>query len=178
MYHYNTFRFMSRSLLFLALVLSVAAVPIVEGDAGPASVRSRDSTSIPNPLDYAPDTSKDEFPPYPPIRNTDGSNITAQNLRGVRLFGWRGCSSPDVKTISESFDDFEKLAKQEALWKDIDWNSPAAKEIWGHGTGNKGVSDERKTQIKREHIAPYLRTMIDIADLSFRDLSSRRASSL
>ncbi len=156
MYSSITPHFLARGLLVLATAFCVSAVPIVEGDTKPTSVRPRDSTSTPNPLDYPPDTSKDPFPPYPPMKNTDGSNITVQNLRGVRLFGWKGCSSPDVKTISDSFDDFEKLAKQEALWKSIDWNSPAAKEIWGKGAGNKAVTDDRKTQIQRDYMPPNL----------------------
>jgi hypothetical protein len=134
----------------LLTISHVTAVPITEGDNEPTSVRPRDSASTPNPLGYAPDTSKDPFPPYPPMRADDGKNITVENLRGVRLYGWTGCSSPDVKTITESFDDFEKLAKQEALWKIIDWDSPAARDIWGHGTGNKAVTDERKKQIQRK----------------------------
>jgi hypothetical protein len=137
--------------LFILVTLScISAVPITEVDGEPTSVRPRDATSTPNPLDYAPDTSKDPFPPYPPMKGDDGNNVTVENLRGVRFYGWTGCSSPDVKTITESFDDFQKLAKQEALWKNIDWDSPAARDIWGHGTGNKAITDERKKQIQRK----------------------------
>jgi hypothetical protein len=136
-------------LLFLAAVLCVGAISITEDEVEPTSIRPRDSISTPNPLDYAPDTSKDPFPPYPPMQNADGSNITVQNLRGTRLFGWKGCSSTDVKLITEAYNDFQILAKQEALWKNIDWNSQAVKDIWGHGEGRKALTDERKTQIQR-----------------------------
>ena len=88
------------------------------------------------------------------LQDSEGSNLTAPNLRGVRLFGWKGCLPPAVKSIREAYDDFQKLAKQKALWEDIDWESQAAKEIWGHGSGNKAVTDDRKKQIQREYMPP------------------------
>lgn len=151
MYSSITFHFLYCGLFILLTVFCVTAVPILENDAADInSIFSRDNASVPNPLDYAPDMSGDEFPPYPSMSNSDGSNITAQNLRGVRLFGWKGCSTPDVKTISDAFDDFEKIATIEALYKNIDWTAQAATDIWGHGSGNKAVTDARKAQIQRE----------------------------
>jgi hypothetical protein len=47
--------------------------------------------------DYAPDFSKDSFPPYPDLKNPDGSNITVQNLRGVHLFGWKAAIVQKVR---------------------------------------------------------------------------------
>lgn len=41
----------------------------------------------PSIWDYAPDFSNDPFPPYPPVKNPDDSNITIENLRGTRLYG-------------------------------------------------------------------------------------------
>lgn len=170
-------RLLACGLLILAMALCVVAVPVFEKDAEPNIIHQRDSSSAPNPLDYAPDISKDEFPPYPPIQNSDGSNITAQNLRGVKLFGWTGCSSSDVKTISDAYDDFQTLAKQEALWKNIDWNSQAAKDIWGHGGGNTAVTDDRKKQIQRECIPPKVSFRFLKRLTSPRNLQSSRASS-
>ena len=69
-----------------------------------------------------------------------GSPIDAKNWRGTRLFGWKGCDSGAKDTVVEAWNDFAKIASQEGLYKNIDWNSQAAKDIWGHGTGNKAIS--------------------------------------
>ena len=42
-----------------------------------------------------------------------------------------------------------ELACCEGLYKNIDWDSRAAREIWGHGTDNKAIPDDVKDQIKR-----------------------------
>lgn len=38
----------------------------------PDTLLPRQSNANPNPLDYAPDFSKDPFPPYPAVKNPDG----------------------------------------------------------------------------------------------------------
>lgn len=101
-----------------------------------------------DPWDHAPDFSKDPFPPYPPLKNPDGSNITIENLRGTRLFGWKGCSSSDSKAIAEAFDDFHKLA--DPLASNLDWSAEPAADFWGRNNGPNRVPDERRTQIQRE----------------------------
>jgi len=80
--------------------------------------------------DYAPDFSKDSFPPYPDLKNPDGSNITVQNLRGVHLFGWKGCHSTESKGIKETYDDFYKMAQLAELYNNIDWKDKAAREYF------------------------------------------------
>lgn len=118
--------------------------------AVPDALRPRQSAATPHPLDYAPDFSKDPFPPWPSVYNDDGSNITTENWRGTKLFGWKGCGPDAQKVIVKTMEEFYKLAQQEALWKEIDWNSQAAKEIWGHGTGEAEILDNVKLQIKRK----------------------------
>ena len=108
------------------------------------------STSKLNPLDYAPDFSNDPFPPYPPVHRSDGSNFTAENWRGTRLFGWKGCAENEVNLITQAWNDFYKLAQQKDLYKDIDWTSQAALDIWGHSTApRRQLSDETKKEIKQ-----------------------------
>ncbi|KAL8731232.1 MAG: hypothetical protein Q9181_004375 [Wetmoreana brouardii] len=88
--------------------------------------------------------------PEPPVYNPDGSNISTENWRGTKLFGWKGCDSGAKDIIVETMQDFYKLAQQEALWKDKDWDVPAAKDIWGHATDEKKMLlDNIKPQIKQ-----------------------------
>jgi hypothetical protein len=100
-----------------------------------------------DPLAKQPDWSKDKFPPYPSMTNADGSNITVENLRGTRLFGWKGCEVDDTKAIAAAFDDFYKLASP--LASNIDWASEVAEDFWGKNTGNNKVPEYRRTQIQQ-----------------------------
>ena len=103
-----------------------------------------------NPLDYAPDFSNDPFPSYPPVHQSDGSNFTAANWRGTRLFGRKGCNKNQVNLITEAWNDFYKLAQQKELYDEIDWSSQAALDIWGHSTApKKQLSDETKKETKQ-----------------------------
>src|SRR6187402_2513262 len=79
-----------------------------------------------NVWDYAPDFSKDQFPPYPSLKNPDGSNITIESLRGTHLFGWKGCETEEVNAISQAYNDFYELARQPVVYNSIDWTSQAA----------------------------------------------------
>lgn len=143
----NSYLPLASSLLFY-LIVRVDAVP-VEGSE-PTPLRYRDAEATPNPLDYAPDFSKDPYPPYPPVKNDDGSEISIENWRGTKLFGWKGCEPEEQKIIVETFQHFHKLADNKALYDSIDWVSQAAKEIWGHSTDDrKAVQDDRKKQIKQ-----------------------------
>jgi hypothetical protein len=94
-----------------------------------------------------PDYSKDKFPPYPSLTNADGSNITIENLRGTRLFGWKGCEVKDTKAIAEAYDDFYKLANP--LSSKIDWVSEVAQDFWGMNEGKNRVPDDRRKQIQQ-----------------------------
>lgn len=96
-----------------------------------------------DPLAKQPNWSKDKFPPYPSMTNVDGSNITVENLRGTRLYGWKGCEVDDMKDIAAAFDDFYKLASPLAY--NIDWASEVAEDFWG----NNKVPDYRRTQIQQ-----------------------------
>lgn len=114
----------------------------------PRHTVSSSSTSQANPLDYAPDFSNDPFPPYPPM--PDPSNFTAENVRGTRLFGWKGCGNNERNDITQAWNDFHKLASQKELYQNIDWSSKAAQDIWGHSTDpRKQISDKTKKQIKQ-----------------------------
>lgn len=99
--------------------------------------------------DYAPDFSKDSFPPYPDLKNPDGSNITVQNLRGVHLFGWKGCHSTESKGIKETYDDFYKMAQLAELYNNIDSKDKAAREFWGPSIGKSTIPDETRDEIQR-----------------------------
>ena len=73
------------------------------GDDGPPAHPGLLKVPQENPesiWDNAPDFSNDPYPPYPPLTNSDGSNILVSNLRGTRLFGWMGCSQEEAKMIS------------------------------------------------------------------------------
>lgn len=100
-----------------------------------------------DPLDDAPDFSKDPHPPYPPFHRLDGSNFTAENVRGTRLFGWKGCGTNEINIITETWNDFHTLASQKSLYENIDWSSQAAREIWGPKAAS--FTDETKNQIKQ-----------------------------
>ncbi|KAL9106050.1 MAG: hypothetical protein Q9227_008893 [Pyrenula ochraceoflavens] len=140
-------------------LLYVDAVP-VDGQSEPTHASARgsrvenrdwDPSSTPHPLDYAPDFSKDPFPPFPDVHNSDGSNITIDNWRGTYLFGWKGCDKNAKNIIIETYNDFQTLAGEDSVYKNLDWNSPAARDIWGHSSDpSKALSDDTKKQIKRK----------------------------
>jgi hypothetical protein len=146
----SAFAVLLQGLLFGYPILHAISLPAV-GNPGSIPIQPGGSKTLPNPLDYAPDFSKDLFPPWPNVHNNDGSNITVQNWRGTKLFGWKGCGKSERDIIIEAFRDFQKLAQQKELWENIDWNAAAAKEIWGHSENDrKAVQDDRKLQIKRK----------------------------
>ena len=141
--------FLLQGLISCCAILHVAATPVQRGI--PDAIKPRQSEATPHPLDYAPDFSQDAYPPWPEVTNPDGSNITVENWRGTRLFGWKGGDPGAQKIIVETMKHFHTLANQETLWKDINWDSPAAKDIWGHATDDrKAVLDNVKLQIKRK----------------------------
>ena len=72
--------------------------------------------------DYAPDFSHDQIQPYPSLKNPDGSNVTIENLRGIRLFGFKGCSNHNANAIDVAYNDFYKLANQEEVYNQISWD--------------------------------------------------------
>ena len=74
-----------KSIFYLAFILltCVDATPVLRDSP---SVLRRQTEATPHPLDYAPDFSKDPFPPWPDVKNPDGSDIETQNWRGTKLF--------------------------------------------------------------------------------------------
>lgn len=94
-----------------------------------------------------PDYSKDKFPPYPSMKNADGTDLTIENLRGTRLYGWTGCEVDETKAIAAAFDDFHKLA--DPLAASIDWSDEVAQDFWGKHVGKDRVSDDRRKQIQQ-----------------------------
>ena len=133
--------------LIINLAILHTSATAAKGDI-PDALKPRQSEATPNPLDYAPNFSGDPFPPWPEIYNADGSNISTQNWRGTKLFGWKGCDVGDKNLITSTMQDFYTLAQQDAVNK-IDWTSQAVADIWGHGKGKKALSDEVKAQIQR-----------------------------
>lgn len=100
-----------------------------------------------DPLANGPDYSNDKFPPYPPLTSADGSNITAENLRGTRLYGWKGCEVEDTIAIASAFDDMYKLANP--LASQIDWADEISEDFRGKNQGKNRVPDDRRTQIQQ-----------------------------
>jgi hypothetical protein len=102
--------------------------------------------------DNAPVYFQDEIPPYPPLKNDDGSDIDIKNLRGTRLFGYDGCGSifsTERSKINKGWDDFNALSNLDRLKSNIDWNSRAVNEFFGSGEG-RSISDEQKALIQKK----------------------------
>lgn len=72
--------------------------------------------------DEAPDFKNDAIQPFPDLKGPNGEDLTIENLRGVHLFGWKGCSGDEGKWIKEAYGDFYKLAQQPELYNNIDWS--------------------------------------------------------
>jgi hypothetical protein len=100
-------------------------------------------------FDFAPDYSKDKFPPYPPLAGPDG-RIVIENLRGTRLYGWKGCEAKETNLITEAWDDFHKLADQLEVSNNIGFNEQSAREFWGASSGRNALSQDTKKQILRK----------------------------
>jgi hypothetical protein len=130
------------ALLLCSSIARVIAAPIIP---------INDTFSIPiSPLDFGVDYTNDPFPPYPPFTNPDGSNISIANLRGTRLYGWKGCASSEMNIITQAYNDFHTLAKQPAIYKNIDFSSLAARQFWGPVTGRNRINNDRMKEIQRK----------------------------
>ena len=86
-------------------------ITIANADNGTASV-----------WDNAPDFAKDQIQPYPSLKDANGANLTVDNIRGVHLYGWKGCDARESNAISEAYNDFYKLANQQEVYNKIDWD--------------------------------------------------------
>lgn len=98
--------------------------------------------------DYAPNFSDDPFPPYPPLTNPDGTNISVTNLRGTHLFKFKGCTADKKRGIEEAYVDFHNLASQAGVSSYIDWTSPAAIDFWG-----SDIPENTQKEIQRDSIS-------------------------
>lgn len=120
--------------------------PIDPGLPTPPDAGGGAGTSI---WDFAPDFSNDPFPPYPPVKNPDGSNITIENLRGTRLYGWYGCPSDRVNVIQRAYRDFNTLSSQDGVYRNIDWSAQAATDFWGAaGSPPWKIPDDTRAEIQ------------------------------
>ncbi|KAL8790632.1 MAG: hypothetical protein Q9213_000480 [Squamulea squamosa] len=99
--------------------------------------------------DHAPDFSRDSIQPYPSLKNSDGSNITIENLRGARLFGWKGCSTDEANAIGVAYNDFYKLANQYGVYDKIDWNDQATIDFFGPNGQVYNIPESRREQIQQ-----------------------------
>jgi hypothetical protein len=145
MFFDRAFAALLNALLLCSLITRVIAAPGIPLPGG---------LSIPtSPLDFGVDYTKDPFPPYPPLTNPDGSNITVENLRGTRLYGWKGCGSPERNDITQAFDDFYTLSQQPEVYNSIGWTGLAARQFFGPEVGRNSIPDKRKKEIQRRFLA-------------------------
>ena len=82
--------------------------------------------------DEAPKFQNDSIQPFPDLKGPNGEDLTIENLRGVHLFGWKGCSGDEGKWIKEAYGDFYKLAQQPELYNNIDWNDQVNRSSFRH----------------------------------------------
>jgi len=102
--------------------------------------------------DYAPDFSKDAYPPYPNITNPDGSNLTIENWRGTKLYGWKGCTPHEANDIAQTYNDFHKIVSTDGIYKNIDWSHAAATDFWGPADGDYQIPDDTRKEIQRKNL--------------------------
>lgn len=116
--------------------------------------------------DYAPDFKNDAIPPYPSLKNPDGSDISIDSIRGVRLFGWKGCGGGDrEKVIARAYNDFYKLSNQQAVYNAINWKGDAAIDFFGPGEGDHKIPDDTRKEIQRKYQLEGVSSWSDVAEL-------------
>ncbi|KAL6415970.1 hypothetical protein AUP68_00177 [Ilyonectria robusta] len=101
--------------------------------------------------DFAPSFSDDPFPPYPPLTNPDGTNISVTNLRGTHLFKFKGCTADKIRAIQEAYADFHTLASQAGVSSNIDWTATPALDFWG-----SDIPENTRKEIQRDSISAPL----------------------
>lgn len=122
------------SIMLLGSILWLLSLPLAKGNTI---------------WDYAPDFSNDAIPPYPPVKNPDGSNITTDNWRSTKLYGWKGCTNHESNEITNAYNDFDTMVNVDGTWQNIDWKSKAATDFWGPSSGRFQVPDNTRTEIQR-----------------------------
>ncbi|KAL9124459.1 MAG: hypothetical protein Q9217_006211 [Psora testacea] len=103
--------------------------------------------------DEAPDFKNDPIQPYPDLKSSNGEDLTIENLRGVHLFGWKGCSGDEGKWIKEAYNDFYKLAQQPELYNNIDWSDQVIKDFFGPNSNNYKIPDDTRAEIQQIYAA-------------------------
>lgn len=125
----------------------------------------------------APDYSGDSIAPFPSLTNPDGSDLTIENIRGVHLFGFKGCTGDQGREIKQTYNEFFELSNNPALYNNIDWNSRAATDFWGPGDGDAYVIPAgTRAEIQRKSLALLLGNLSPHSDPSIRDFRRGTAS--
>ena len=101
------------------------------------SAATTDLTGYTNPdgktiWDEAPDFKNDEIQLFPDLKGPNGTDLTIENLRGVYLYGWKGCSREESRWVTNAYNDFCKLAQQQELYNNIDWSDQVNKTSFIH----------------------------------------------
>ena len=98
------------------------------------------SAIVAAPIDEAPDTSDDQFQPYPAL-----SEI---GTRGTRLFEYGGCNIQQTITINEAFDDQNQLVSLDGTNSKIDWAHQSAIDFFGPSRGKYQLTKKAKSDIE------------------------------
>jgi hypothetical protein len=99
--------------------------------------------------DHAPDFSNDGHQPFPSLKDDDGNDISVENLRGTRLFGYKGCEKEEANKIDQAFKDFHTLVSQNGVHSNIDWAHAAAVDFFGPSAGKYRIPDDTRKEIQR-----------------------------
>jgi hypothetical protein len=103
-----------------------------------------------NYWDYAPDYSNDVHKPYPDLPDKD--TVTIENVRGTHIYGFQGCEDPEVGAIKQAYKDMNRLASQDGVKSNIDWNGKAATDFFGPGDGKQHtIPTDTRSEIQREY---------------------------
>ncbi|KAL9585289.1 MAG: hypothetical protein Q9212_001613 [Teloschistes hypoglaucus] len=99
--------------------------------------------------DEAPNFKNDPIQPYPDLKGPNGEDLTIENLRGVHLFGFKGCSGEEGAWIKEAYGDFYKLAQQAELYNNIDWNDQVMKDFFGPNSKAYKIPPDTRAEIQQ-----------------------------
>ena len=108
--------FLTKNALTLVIAFSLYCF---YASANLEDIKSPDGRTI---WELAPDFRNDPIQPYPDLKGPDGKNLTTENIRGVHLFGYKGCTNREANAINYAYNDFYKLAQQPDLYNHINWN--------------------------------------------------------
>ena len=106
--------------------LTAVSLFLLRVKADPDEYKNPDGKTI---WDEAPKFKDDSIQPYPDLKGPNGKELTIKELRGVHLFGFKGCTEGKGKAIKESYDDFYELANQPELYDQINWSDKVNKSL-------------------------------------------------